>query len=175
MRVCSSYFINLSKRRPSSLQNIKICFVNENSVASLASEFSHNSRRDEVFHRVGGRLENSSPWPGKAALESICAATKRDSVTLDQSEWSVTVTLMSSTITIKELHATTGEHVRRAGKSRSPVVITDRGRPVAILASPSMLKPGRRKRTILPGYEALMAKPPRNDMTEDLDAVRGDR
>ena len=82
---------------------------------------------------------------------------------------------MPSTITIKELHATTGEHVRRAGKSRTPVVITDRGRAVAILANPSMLRPNRRKRTILPGYEALMAMPPGNDVIEDLNAVREDR
>jgi PHD/YefM family antitoxin component YafN of YafNO toxin-antitoxin module len=82
---------------------------------------------------------------------------------------------MPPSITIKELHATTGEHVRRAGLSRSPVVVTDRGQPVAVLASPALLKPRRRKRTILPEYEALMARKPGNDMLDDLDAVRGDR
>ena len=82
---------------------------------------------------------------------------------------------MPLSITIKELHATTGEHVRRAGLSRSPVVVTDRGQPVAVLASPALLKPRRRKRTILPEYEALMARKPGNDMLDDLDAVRGDR
>ena len=82
---------------------------------------------------------------------------------------------MPSTITIKDLHATTGEHVRRAGASRAPVVITDRGEAVAVLASPSLLKPRRRKRTILPEYEALMAREPGNDMMDDLNSVRGDR
>jgi len=78
-------------------------------------------------------------------------------------------------ITIKELHQTTGEHVRRAGASRSPVVVTDHGKPVAVLASPSLLKLKRRKRTLLPEYKALMAKTPGNDVMDDLNAVRGDR
>jgi prevent-host-death family protein len=82
---------------------------------------------------------------------------------------------MRSTITIKELHATTGEHVRRAGKSRSPLIITDRGEPVAVLANPSLLKPRRRKRVLLPEFAALMARQPGNDVLADLDAVRGDR
>jgi prevent-host-death family protein len=78
-------------------------------------------------------------------------------------------------ITIKELHQTTGECVRRAGASRSPVVVTDRGKPVAVLTSPSMLKPKRRKRTLLPEYKALMAKAPSGDSMDDLNAIRGDR
>jgi prevent-host-death family protein len=82
---------------------------------------------------------------------------------------------MPSTITIKELHATTGDHVRRAGASRSPVIITDRGEEVAVLANPSFLKPRRRKRILLPEFAALMARKPGNDVLEDLDAVRGDR
>ena len=80
-----------------------------------------------------------------------------------------------STVTIKELHRTTGEHVRRAGASRSPVVVTDHGEPVAVLAPLSLLKPGRRRRTLLPEYEALMAKAPSGDLIDDLNAVRGDR
>jgi hypothetical protein len=79
------------------------------------------------------------------------------------------------TITIKQLHATTGEHVRRACKSRRPVVITDRGEAVAVLANPAMLKPQRRTRVILPGYERLMSRRPGTDLQEDLDAIRGDR
>ena len=82
---------------------------------------------------------------------------------------------MPQNITIKELHATTGEHVRRAGVSRGPVVITDRGQPVAVLANPTLLKSVSRKRTLLPEFEALMARPSGNDLIDDLDAVRGDR
>lgn len=78
-------------------------------------------------------------------------------------------------ITIKELHATTGEHVRRAGSARAPILITDRGQPVAVLANPSLLKTRRRRRTILPEYESLMKRSPSHDVLDDLDAVRGDR
>jgi prevent-host-death family protein len=78
-------------------------------------------------------------------------------------------------ITIKELHATTGEHVRRAGSARTPIIITDRGEPVAVLANPSLLKTRRRRRTILPEYESLMKRSPSQDVLSDLDAVRGDR
>ena len=78
-------------------------------------------------------------------------------------------------ITIKELHQTTGECVRRAGASRSPVVVTDHGKPVAVLTSPSLLRPKRRKRVLLLEYKALMAKTPSGDLMDDLNAVRGDR
>ena len=82
---------------------------------------------------------------------------------------------MPSSITIKELHATTGDHVRRAGSSRAPVVITDRGQPVAVLANPSLLAPRKRKRTLLPEYEAMMAARPGNSIQAALDEIRGDR
>jgi antitoxin (DNA-binding transcriptional repressor) of toxin-antitoxin stability system len=78
-------------------------------------------------------------------------------------------------ITIKELHQTTGECVRRAGASKSPFVVTDHGKPVAILSSPSLFKPKRRQRTLLPEYEALMATAPKSDLMGDLNAVREDR
>jgi prevent-host-death family protein len=78
-------------------------------------------------------------------------------------------------ITIKELHRTTGEHVRRAGTSRTPVVVTDRGQPIAVIANPALLKPRKRKRTLLPEFKALMARAPGNDLLEDLDAIRGER
>jgi PHD/YefM family antitoxin component YafN of YafNO toxin-antitoxin module len=78
-------------------------------------------------------------------------------------------------ITIKELHETTGAHVRHAGTSRSPVIVTDRGKPVAVLASPSLLKSKGRKRTLLPEFKTLMAKAPSGNMLDDLNAVRGDR
>jgi prevent-host-death family protein len=78
-------------------------------------------------------------------------------------------------ITIKELHATTGELVRRIGAAKAPVVVTDRGQPVAVLANPALLRPRRRTRTILPEFAALMARPPGGNLQADLDAVRGDR
>jgi len=79
------------------------------------------------------------------------------------------------TITIEELHRTTGDWVRRAGASRVPVVVTDHGQPIAVIANPSLLRVRRRQRTLLPDYETLMAKVPGHDVQEDLDAVRGDR
>jgi prevent-host-death family protein len=82
---------------------------------------------------------------------------------------------MAERITIKQLHAATGEYVRRAGRSRTPIVVTDRGDPVAVLAHPSLLRPTPRKRTLLPELEALMAREPGKDLLDDLDAVRADR
>jgi prevent-host-death family protein len=82
---------------------------------------------------------------------------------------------MPPSITIKQLHATTGEHVRRAASLRAPIVITDRGRPVAVLANPSLLTPRKRKRILLPEYEAMMAQPPGNDIQAALDEDRGER
>lgn len=82
---------------------------------------------------------------------------------------------MPPSITIKELHATTGELVRRAGSARTPILITDRGEPVAVLSNPALLKPRRRKRTLLPEFAALMARAPGDDVIQDLDAIRGDR
>jgi len=82
---------------------------------------------------------------------------------------------MPPSITIKELHATTGEHVRRIGASRTPVFVTDRGEPVAVLGSPSLLKPKRRTRVLLPEYVAMMAAGSGARVQDDLDAVRGDR
>jgi hypothetical protein len=78
-------------------------------------------------------------------------------------------------ITIKQLHAKTGEEVRRAGQSRTPVSVTDRGKVVAILAAPYLLPARRRHRTLLPEYQKLLAKRPKGDVLKDLDAVRGDR
>jgi len=82
---------------------------------------------------------------------------------------------MASRITIKQLHATTGVYVRRAGAARVPTVVTDRGEAVAVLANPSLLKPRRYKRTLLREFETLMARPAGHDLREDLDAVRGER
>jgi antitoxin (DNA-binding transcriptional repressor) of toxin-antitoxin stability system len=54
-------------------------------------------------------------------------------------------------------------------------VVTDHGKPVAVLTSPSLLKPKRRRRTLLPEYKVLMAKAPGSTLMDDLNAVRGDR
>lgn len=82
---------------------------------------------------------------------------------------------MPRRITLKELHATTGDLVRRAARSRVPVLITDRGQPVAVLASPAALKPRSRQRILLPEFAALMSRPPGDDLRDDLDAIRGER
>ena len=81
---------------------------------------------------------------------------------------------MRKAITLKQLHATTGEQVRRAGASRSPVFVTDRGETVAAIVNPALLRPQPRRRALLPEYEALMARPAVGDSGEDLDAVRGE-
>jgi prevent-host-death family protein len=98
-----------------------------------------------------------------------------DTVTLDGKAKSRHSPFVPSRITIKELHATTGEHVRRIGAGRVPVVVTDRGRPVAVLASLSAVKARRRERVLLPEFTAMMARGQRGDALVDLDAVRGDR
>lgn len=82
---------------------------------------------------------------------------------------------MPPSITIKEFHATTGEHVRRIGASRTAVIVTDRGEQVAVLANPSLLEPKRCKRTLMPRFATLMKQAPGEDLSEDLAAVRGDR
>jgi hypothetical protein len=83
---------------------------------------------------------------------------------------------MPPQISIKELHATTGHFVRQAGRSRTPLVITDRGEAVAVLASPAHLAGGRpRRRTLLPEFTALMKRKPAGNLEEDLSAIRDDR
>jgi antitoxin (DNA-binding transcriptional repressor) of toxin-antitoxin stability system len=83
---------------------------------------------------------------------------------------------MPTTLTIKQLHAATGRLVRAAARSRTPTVITDRGQPVALLSSPaSVPAPVRRSRQILPEYAALMHQSANGALSDDLDAVRGDR
>jgi prevent-host-death family protein len=78
-------------------------------------------------------------------------------------------------VTLKQLHATTGEIVRRAGTGRSPVVVTDRGQPIAVLTNPKLLPRSRRRRVLSPEFEALMRRPPGTDLAQDLDALRGER
>jgi len=82
---------------------------------------------------------------------------------------------VATSISIKQLHQTTGKHVRLAARSRSPIEVTDRGKPVAVLARPALLAPKRRRRTLLAEYEALLSRKTSGSVTGDLDAVRGDR
>jgi len=74
------------------------------------------------------------------------------------------------TITIKELHAHTGMHVRRA--SKTPVRVTDRGELVAVLVGPHSFPPTRPNRKLLADYEALLANFPQTDV---LSALSEDR
>ena len=80
-----------------------------------------------------------------------------------------------SVFTIKQLHDDTGPLVRRAGASKRPIPITDRGEQVAVLANPALVRPQPRKRVLLPEYEAMMAQPAGNDIQAALDEIRGDR
>jgi len=48
--------------------------------------------------------------------------------------------------------------VRRAAQSSSPIDVTDRGKPVAVLANPALLTPTRRRRTLLAEYKALLSR-----------------
>ncbi len=54
-------------------------------------------------------------------------------------------------------------------------MVTDRGEPVAVIANPSLLRPRRRIRVLLPEFAAMMARTPGNDLQDDLDAIRGER
>jgi antitoxin (DNA-binding transcriptional repressor) of toxin-antitoxin stability system len=77
---------------------------------------------------------------------------------------------------IKALHGATGEIVRRAGASRTPIVITDNGEPVAILANPRVVTQTRPRRAgLLPEFTAMLKRGAKTDVQADLDAVRGDR
>ncbi len=78
-------------------------------------------------------------------------------------------------ITIKELHARTGEYVRRAGRARTPLPVTDRGKVVAALVPPNLPTTRRRQRTLLPEYVTFLTQRKASDILESLDAVRSDR
>jgi len=78
-------------------------------------------------------------------------------------------------LTIKQLHDDTGPLVRRAGASKRPVPITDRGEEVAVIANRSLLRPTVRKRTTSPEYEAMMAGPQGDDIQTALNEDRGTR
>ena len=78
-------------------------------------------------------------------------------------------------ITIKQLHARTGAYVRRAGRGRTPLPVTDRGKVVAARLRSHLFRAGRRRRTVLPEYAAFIARRRSDDVLRDLDAIRGDR
>ena len=82
---------------------------------------------------------------------------------------------MAMSISIKQLHQTTGEYVRQAAQSSAPIQVTDRGKPVAVLASPALLAPRRRRRTLLAEYKALLSRKSSGSVLADLGAIRGDR
>jgi PHD/YefM family antitoxin component YafN of YafNO toxin-antitoxin module len=98
-------------------------------------------------------------------------------VTLDKKHEGDSVTLMTlpTALTIKQLHDETGALVRRAGSSRRPVPITDRGTEVAVIVHRSLLMPLSRKRALLPEYEAMMAEAAVDEVQGALDEIRGDR
>ncbi len=78
-------------------------------------------------------------------------------------------------LTVKQLHDDTGRSVRRAGASKRPIPITDRGELVAVLANPALVRSPQRKRVLLPEYEAMMSAPAGDDIQTALDEIRGDR
>jgi prevent-host-death family protein len=82
---------------------------------------------------------------------------------------------MATRVSIKQLHQTTGELVRLASTSNSAIEVTDRGKPVAVLTRAALLLRKRRRRTLLPEYQALLARKSRGSVLDDLEAVRGDR
>ncbi|MDR1284096.1 MAG: hypothetical protein LBK99_25265 [Opitutaceae bacterium] len=88
---------------------------------------------------------------------------------------------MLATITLKELHAKTGEHVRLADKARMPTPITDRGRLITVLAPVPAMPGKRRRRVILSEYAALLEKAghatsaPGGSVLDDLDTMRDER
>jgi prevent-host-death family protein len=63
-------------------------------------------------------------------------------------------------LSIRELHVQTGQWVRKAGRSKTPIVITDRGRPVAVLAPYEPVA----KRRPLPRRADLVLRLPRVDI-----------
>jgi hypothetical protein len=79
-------------------------------------------------------------------------------------------------ITIKELHAKTGQYVRQAGRGRTPLPVTDRGKVVAALGPPNLpAMRRRRRRTLLPAYVTFLKRRKASSVLKDLDAVRADR
>ena len=53
--------------------------------------------------------------------------------------------------------------------------VTDRGKVVAALVPPTLLPAGRRRRIVLPEYDAWLSRRMVTDVVRDLDAERGER
>lgn len=84
----------------------------------------------------------------------------------------------NASVTLTQLRAKTALYVRMASNSTIPILITDRGRSVAVLAPISMSNPValRRINKLLPEFAEWIQRPTRGDFTQsDLDAIRGDR
>ena len=90
--------------------------------------------------------------------------------------WHITKKAKDS-VSIRELHEKTGDLVRKAGESRTPLPVTDRGKVVAVLVRPDAIPLVKRpKQVLLPEYVRLILNGPKSgDVLEDLEAVRGDR
>jgi antitoxin (DNA-binding transcriptional repressor) of toxin-antitoxin stability system len=87
---------------------------------------------------------------------------------------SVTVSLVE--ISIKDLHEKTGELVRQAALARNPVKVTDRGKVIAVLGSPKLIKAAKGIKRGLPGeYLAFVKTLPRTEVMQYLDELRGER
>ena len=82
---------------------------------------------------------------------------------------------LNDVLTMKQLHDDTGPSVRRAGASKRPIPITDRGKLVAVLANPALVRSPERKRILLPEYEAMMSAPAADEIQAALDEIRGGR
>jgi hypothetical protein len=89
---------------------------------------------------------------------------------LQKNRASVTVSLVE--ISIKDLHEKTGELVRQAALARNPVEVTDRGKVIAVLGSPKLIKPKAIKRGLPGEYLAFVKKLPRTDVMRYLDELR---
>jgi prevent-host-death family protein len=80
--------------------------------------------------------------------------------------------MMKNEITIRELHHNTGELVRAAGEAKTPVAVTDRGKIVAVIGSPKLVKTKKRKRGLPQSYLDFVKTLPRTDVMQYLDEER---
>jgi hypothetical protein len=107
--------------------------------------------------RGSKRLPRGYPYPILAIGRDLCHG----------------VTMRPDGISIKELHEKTGELVREAGEARIPVPVTDRGKIVAVLGSPKLVKAGKRPKRGLPQeYRDFVKTLPRTDVMRYMDEER---
>ena len=112
---------------------------------------------------------------GGTPMPPRCGDVRQGDVAFSARSDSLTLMPSAAVLTVKQLHDNTGPSVRRAGASKHPIPITDRGELVAVLANPALVRPHQRKRVLLPEYEAMMAEPPGDDVRTALDEIRGER